>query len=170
MRLVEIYRARYDGRTEEALAAATERIRNLSDVDALEPGSELELWKQLMHLKGDCYLDLGHYAQAEECFDQVYSKTRDAIALSNRGYSRWRLGRLSEAKQDYLDSLSIDGDDEEREVCLRNLSELCIEMGELDEADKYLGMAREIVGDSFEVMDIQRDLERARQRNRDGNE
>ena len=168
MKLVEIYRARYDGRTEQALAAAIERILTLSDVDTLGPGPELELWKTLMHIKGDCYLDLGRYVQAEECFDQVFQKTGGSIALSNRGYSRWSLGRLREAKQDYLATLLIEKDNEEREVDLRNLSELCIEIGDFDEADRYLAMAREIVGDSFNVLDIQRDLVRARQGNGSG--
>jgi hypothetical protein len=110
MRLVEIYRSRYDGRTQEALAAATERILHLTDVDSLESGPELELWKKLMHIKGDCYLDLACFAQAEKCFDQVYSKTGQSIALSNRAYSRWRLGMRNEAKQDYVATLMIEDD------------------------------------------------------------
>jgi hypothetical protein len=75
----------------------------------------------------------------------------------------------NEAKQDYVATLMIEDDQEEREVDLRNLSELCIELGELDEAEKFLEMAKEIVGESFDVKAIQRDLERARAKMQSGN-
>lgn len=164
MKLIEIYRARYDGRTEEALAAAAERISRLEIETSLRPGPKINIWTALMHIKGDCYLDLHRYTDAEECFNQVFVKTGSSIALANRGYSRWVLGRNHEAKQDYITSLKTETDDEEREIRLRNLSEICMELRDLSEAEMYLDMAIKIGGDSFDVMDIRRDLMHARRK------
>lgn len=111
------------------------------------------MWTSLMCLKGDCYLDLGDYLNAEACFNEVYNRTQNPIALGNRAYARENIERLEEAKADYIMALTLPSDNEAKEVQLRNLASLCIRMDNLNDASKYLQQARELVGNSFEVMD-----------------
>ena len=161
MKLIDIYRARYDGRTKEALAAASLRLEQLAHERS---DSWMEMWTSLMCLKGDCYLDLGDYLNAEACFNEVYNRTRNPIALGNRAYARESLKRLEEAKADYIMALTLPSDNETKEVQSRNLASLCIRMNDLNDASKYLQQARNLVGDSFEVIDFQRELDRARRK------
>lgn len=161
MRLVDIYRARYDGRPSEALAAATQRLRELETQDRTV-GRWLEMWGKLMFLKGDCLLDLGHFIAAEACFHKVFIETGNPVALANRGYARWRRGLLQEAEADYLRAIDMPGDDENKEVRLRNLSEIYLESGNITAASIYLMKARDLVGDTFEVTSLQNEIDRKR--------
>jgi tetratricopeptide (TPR) repeat protein len=164
MRLVEIYRARFDGRTGDALAAAKTRLAEMDFESRSSPGWQ-EMWFQLMHLVGDCYLDLHEYEQAEARFDHAYRVTGSGIALSNRAYALWRQGRLSEAKQDYVAALRhADAlrDPEVADVDLRNLAGICLEMGDIDEASRHISKARDLVGDTWEVEASQREIDHYR--------
>lgn len=51
---------------------------------------------------------------------------------------------------------------------LETMLEIGFEMGDLNCADKYLGMKRENIGGSLDKMDMQRDLKRARKSNGSG--
>lgn len=162
MRLVEIYRARYDGRTAEALTAVAENLAELTDS---EWDGSLAMWHALMHLRGDCLLDLKQYEAAEAVFDEAYRRTGDGISLANRGYSRWALGSLDEAKSDICNSLLSFTDEEDKEISLRNLVSICLEMGDIREAENYLETARAVAGESFAIDDLQRDVDRAKMDN-----
>lgn len=158
MRLIDIYRARYDGRTREALRAATE---NLQQLQHEQSNRWWDMWTALMCLKGDCYLDLGQYEQAEACFGEVFAKTNNSVALGNRGYAREKMGMLDAAKDDYVKALALPTDEEDKEVRLTNLVDLCLQRGELEEASTYLEQARQIAGDSFDIMDLKKEIDRA---------
>jgi tetratricopeptide (TPR) repeat protein len=124
----------------------------------------MEMWVSLMCLKGDCLLDLKRFSEAEACFEEVFRQANDPVALSSRGYSRWALGRLKEAKEDYLHAITLPGDSENREILFRMLAELCLEMNDPGEADAFLECARKISGDSEEIEAVQKEIRAARER------
>jgi predicted negative regulator of RcsB-dependent stress response len=159
MRLVDIYRARWDGRPEIALKAADERLAELENEQSPQ---WKEMWLRLMHIKGDCYLDLKDYTAAEQCFTDIYSKYCDPIALVNRGYTLWLQGRLEEAKQDYLRSITLPGqDDENNEISFRQLARICLEMQDIGEAEAFLFCARQS-GFHDDQIEIQKEIDIAK--------
>jgi tetratricopeptide (TPR) repeat protein len=156
MKLSDIYRLRESGSPREALKAAELRLEDL----AREQSDETwwEMWRHLMCLKGDCYLDLESFQEAEACFDEVYDKTKNPVGLANRAYSRWAMGQLDKAKVDYLEAVALPQDDKEREVCFRKLAEISIVLREFDEAKAFVKKAKDIAGNCSAIRKVENEL------------
>ena len=130
-RLVEIYRLREAGKAEEAIEAVREKLVTITARDG-------EMWRQLMHLGGQCLIDLGRYSEGERCFSEVWETIKDPMALAERGCARWLQGNAVDALDDYLTALPLYPAAENTEIALRQIAMLSLELGDPLDALKYL--------------------------------
>ncbi len=97
-----------------------------------------DIWRHLMHLGGNCLLDLKRYEEAEAWFSEVWIKLKDPIALGSRGVSKWMQGKAAEALIDYLEAIPIYPSTESVELPLRKAAQLSLEVGDPLNALKYV--------------------------------
>ena len=74
---------------------------------------------------GTFLLQQGSYEQAAEQLNQaIRSGWKDALAYTNRGTARWKLGKLKAARRDYRKALALDPRNQLAAVNLRRLEEM----------------------------------------------
>ncbi|MFQ5977735.1 MAG: tetratricopeptide repeat protein, partial [Candidatus Heimdallarchaeota archaeon] len=91
---------------------------------------------------GDFLGALPYFKQAEELAHQIGMKQGEALVDYNMGVVAWAQGKMDEAKRRLLDSVEYwEGQGREDTLvalAMRDLAEIIAEMGQYDEADKYL--------------------------------
>jgi hypothetical protein len=135
--LVEIYRMRERGDFYLAIEEAEERLTSMT---CSQDGS---MWLQLNCIVGDVLLDLKKFAEAEARFDLVWTQCRDPVALSNRGFARWKQGKHEAAFKDMVASIKAEKDSENVEVAFRNAMRIAMD---LKKPEIVLSLSEEYVG------------------------
>jgi tetratricopeptide (TPR) repeat protein len=134
---------RGQGRPQEALQAAEAALPLVRD--------DLERADVYVEMGAAC-AQLGRYEQAIECFERTIDLgRRNAFAYDLLG--RALLGRQlwSEAERAFREQLAASEDDEEQGLACINLANLCIDLGRLEEAERWIAQARELGQDSAAI-------------------
>ena len=137
MTLTEIYKLQERGKPREAIIAARGRLSETT------VGSRF--WEALMHIIGDCLIDLTGIEEAILVYTELIVALPDgSVAWSNRGYCLRQLGQLEKALMDYDTAIkkkesnaadSCDG------ILLCKAAELAHALGDEDRAFSYLSTA-----------------------------
>lgn len=134
MTLTEIYKTQASGRPREAIIAARERMP--------ETIVGTRFWEALMHIIGDCLIDISDFYGAIHIYTEIVEALPDdSVAWSNRGYCLREAGQLEKALADYDTAITIEvrtSADRCDGILLCKAAELARALGDESRAFSYL--------------------------------